>query len=129
LAYLCFDCDGKIKNNCIFAINYLDQMALYESESFYIAATTDDLARLDRLKQIIVALENQMIIAAGDVNIADYSLNDGQVTIRTAYRDPTTIARAIDRFEFIYNRLASRLSNTNIVSLRDAKSFNLRQRY
>ena len=104
-------------------------MATFDSESYYITCCTTTGERLERLRQIIVALENQMIIAAGDVNIADYSLNDGQVTIRTAYRSPESIAKAIEAFEKIYTRLFNRCSNSNIVSLRDASAFNFRQRY
>ena len=104
-------------------------MAIFDSESLYITCSTDAIERLARLKQIIISLDTQMIVAAGDVNIADYSLHDGQVIIRTAYRDPTTIAKAIERFELIYNRLANKCNGTSIISLRDARALNLLQRY
>jgi len=103
-------------------------MADFSSESLYIADSQSTLDRMTRINNIIIALENQMIVAAGDVNIADYSLNDGQINIRTAYRSPETIAKAINMFDSMYQRMQARLYGTQIVSLRDARSFNNRHR-
>lgn len=101
-------------------------MVFYPSESLYLAETTDLCERLNRIDQVILALENQAIVAAADSNIADYSLNDGQVTIRTAYRSPEAIAKAIIAFDRIRARLAAKLYGNRVVSLRDANSFNNR---
>ena len=103
-------------------------MTYFESEATYIVASQNDQDRLTRLKQVITALENQMIVAATDANIEEYSLNDGQVTIRTKYRNPDDILKSINTLEAIYNRLFYKLSGQHIVSLRDARSFNLLQR-
>lgn len=103
-------------------------MTYFESEATYIVASQDDQDRLNRLKQVITALENQMIVAATDSNIDEYSLNDGQVTIRTKYRNPDDILKSINTLEAIYNRLFYKLSGQHIVSLRDARSFNTLQR-
>lgn len=103
-------------------------MTYFESEATYIVASQDDQDRLTRLKQVITALENQMIVAATDANIEEYSLNDGQVTIRTKYRNPDDILKSINTLEAIYNRLFYKLSGQRIVSLRDARSFNTLQR-
>jgi hypothetical protein len=101
-------------------------MGFYLSESLYLAETTDLCERLARIDQVILALENQAIISAGDSNIADYSLNDGQVTIRTAYRSPEAIANAILAFDRIRARLSARLCGNRVVTLRGANSFNNR---
>lgn len=106
----------------------IKSMTYFESEATYIVASQDDQDRLTRLKQVITALENQMIVAATDANIEEYSLNDGQVTIRTKYRNPDDILKSINTLEAIYNRLFYKLSGQRIVSLRDARSFNTLQR-
>lgn len=98
-------------------------MALYDSESMYIVCSTSTQERLARIEAVIIALENQALIAAGDSNISEYSLNDGQVTIRTAYRSPDSIAKAINVYEAMYQRLFNRCGGLNIVRLRDARSF------
>lgn len=98
---------------------------VYEGEASYIVTATDVNDRITRLRSIITALENQMIIAAADAGIDEYSMNDGQVTIRTKYRDPEAIAKAIEAFTKILDRLIAKSSGTRIISLRDAKSFNL----
>lgn len=98
-------------------------MALYDSEALYITCSTSTQERLSRIEAVIIALENQALIAAGDSNISEYSLNDGQVTIRTAYRNPSEIAKAIDVYEAMYNRIFNRCAGLNIVRLRDARSF------
>lgn len=103
-------------------------MTYYESESLYFTCSTTAIERLQRLEQIIIALENQAIIGAANSDISEYTLNDGQVTIKTAYRSMKEIADAIDRFQAIYNRLKNKCMGTSIVSLRDARSFNLLQR-
>jgi len=103
-------------------------MADYESEACYITCSASMLERADRIKQVIIALENQAIIAAENSDIADYSLNDGLINIRTAYRTPTEIANAIDRYEKIYERIIARCSGTRVFSLRDSKAFNLNSR-
>ena len=98
-------------------------MAIFDCEANYIVCSTGTQERLARIESIIIALENQAIIAATDSNIAEYSLNDGQVTIRTAYRNPTEIAKAIQVFENMYQTIYNRCSGMSIVSLRDARSF------
>lgn len=98
-------------------------MALYDSEALYITCSTSTQERLSRIESVIIALENQALIAATDSNISEYSLNDGQVTIRTAYRNPSDIAKAIDVYEAMYNRIFNRCSGLNIVKLKDSRSF------
>ena len=99
-------------------------MTVYNSESLYITCSQDVKDRIDKLKQVISALEDQAIIAAGSSDISEYTLNDGQIIIKTAYRSPDAIAKAIFSFEKILNRLINRCSGQSITTLRDAHSFN-----
>ena len=99
-----------------------------ENEAQFILCAQSERDRMTRIGQIITALENQMILAATKVDVQDYSLNDGQVTIRTAYRSPREIAKAIRDFELIYNTLANRCRG-RIYTFKSARAFNLLQRY
>lgn len=98
------------------------------TESEFIVCAQSIRDRMDRIGQILTKLEEQMILAVEDVAVSEYTLNDGQVVIKTAYRSPESIAKAIDHYERIYNRLANRC-NGRIFTLKDARSFNYLQRY
>jgi len=100
-------------------------MAVFESEVCFISCSQSQIDRANRIMQVIIALENQSLEAAGNSDISEYSLDDGQIRIKTAYRTPEEIAKAIDHYEKIYNRIVARCSGTRIVSLRDARAFNL----
>jgi hypothetical protein len=83
------------------------------TEKLYVETASSLEDKLSRCNQIIEALELQML-NAGAVNsdIAEYSLNDGQVQIRTSYRSIDAIAAGIERFyrlrELIINKLNGR---------------------
>ena len=92
------------------------------TEYEYIIDSTGLKQRYDRITQIITALENQMILAAGNSTTEEYSLNDGQIQIRTMYRSPDSISKAIDAFEKIRNRILAELTGTTRVRLADAQT-------
>jgi hypothetical protein len=89
------------------------------TEKLYIESATTLEAKLERYTQIIDALELQMLNAsAGNSDIQEYSLNDGQVQIRTAYRDPLAIGKAIDIFIRLRQKTMNELNGRGFV-LRD----------
>lgn len=90
------------------------------TETQYIVDSVGDEQKYLRICQIITALENQQIAAAGKSDISEYQLNDGQINIRTIYRSPDAIAKAINDYEKIKTRLEHKLSGTRVVTLRDA---------
>lgn len=104
-------------------------MAEYSSESIYITASESDVERLNRIDAIIVALENRALLSADKMDMEEYHLNDGQITIRTTYRSVDAIAKAIDSFMKIRARIASRITGTRILTLRDARELNGRYGY
>lgn len=125
MAYLRFFSYEKVNTfenkNAIMATEY--------TERCYITCSTTTQERIARLQQVIEALENQAINAAGNADLNSYSLNDGQIIIRTDYRNPTEIADAIEVYEKILIRLINRCSNTRIFTVRDARSLNIRNGY
>lgn len=89
------------------------------TEKLYIENSTSLEERVTRYDQIIEALELQMLNAgAGNSDIESYTLDDGQVKISTEYRDVMQIAKAIDKFQFLRQKLINSL-NGRCVVLRD----------
>jgi hypothetical protein len=85
------------------------------TEVLYIQSVTDLQTRYTRLGQIITALETQMLLAATDTNIEEYSLDDGQVKIKTLYRSPDSIAKAINAFEVLQQKTFNKLNGRAMV--------------
>jgi len=81
------------------------------TEKFYIESATSLEEKLTRYGQIITALETHMLdVAAGNSDVSEYSIDDGQVKISTTYRDPVAIAKAIDRFTYLRNKVLNKLN-------------------
>lgn len=89
------------------------------TEKLYIESSTTLETKLERYNQIIDALELQMLnVGAGNSDVQNYSIDDGQVKISTQYRDVVSIANAIDRFTMLRNKILNKL-NGRSVALRD----------
>jgi len=94
------------------------------TEADYITSATGRLDRIKRINEIIIALENMAINAAGKGDISQYSLNDGQITISTTYRSLSSIADAINDFMYLLEVLQNQIQGRSFM-LRDARNFNL----
>lgn len=79
-------------------------------------------ARYDRVTAIITALEEQQLAVVSNSGVISYSLDDGQTRIQTSYRSSDQIAKAIDGYEKIRNRILAELTGSSIVRLADAGS-------
>lgn len=55
-------------------------------------------------------------VAAGNSDVEEYRLDDGQVTIKTIYRDTVSIAKAIDRFQSLQNKCLNQLNGRVMVA-------------
>lgn len=88
----------------------------YCTEKLYIENATSLEQRLERYEQIIEALELQMVnVGAGNSDIEEYTLDDGQVKISTTYRDVNQIAKAIQGFEFLRQKIINKLNGRSVV--------------
>ena len=85
------------------------------NEILYIESADSMLDKIDRYDTIISALTTQAETAAGDSNVEEYLVDDGQIKIKTLYRDPMSIAEAILRFEQLKNRLLNKLNGATFV--------------
>ena len=92
------------------------------TEAEYITNSSGILDRYNRILAIIIALENQQIASVTNSDIDEYQINDGQTTIRTKYRSADMIARAIDTYDKIANRLHAQMTGQRVMRLADAES-------
>ena len=91
------------------------------TEVLYIQSATSLRDKVTRYNQIITALEDQMLnVASGVADISEYQLDDGQVKIKTLYRDPSAIANAINSYSFLRNRALNEL-NGRVFTFRDKR--------
>lgn len=93
----------------------------YTSATDFIAQGADLRAKIARIDAIILALETTALKAAESGNISSYSLNDGQTTISTSYRNPTEVANSIHQFEQIRQRYVNQLDG-RVKRLLDSKN-------
>ena len=89
------------------------------TENLYIESATNLENRLTRICQIIEGLESQQLIMAQGTtqDISEYSLNDGQVTIRTVYKSISEITTALQFYEKTKQKLFNQL-NGRVIALR-----------
>lgn len=91
------------------------------TEYSYIIDSANLRERYNRITAIIKALEEHQLLMVGNSDVLSYTLDDGQTRISTSYRSADQIAKAIDQYEKIRNRVQDELLGTRIVRLADAK--------
>lgn len=79
--------------------------------------------KIDRIKAIIDALEDQLLQAAGTSDIEEYILDTGQSRIRTTYRDPKKIEELINLLTRRLIKIENRCVIGRQMVLRDKKTF------
>lgn len=85
------------------------------NEILYIESANSLLEKIEKIDIIIDALLTQMELSASGSNIEEYSVDDGQIKIKTAYRDPVSMANAIFRFEQMRGRLLNKLNGSSFI--------------
>jgi hypothetical protein len=83
-------------------------MGIYLTCTDYIKCATSTQDKIEKINQIIDALEDSILEGALKANIEEYSLNDGQTTIKTVFRDISSIETAITALERRKNRLINK---------------------
>jgi len=97
-------------------------MVYYDSADIYISSASSLREKITRIQAIITALENAALTGAANGHLSEYSLDDGQTKIRTAYRSMTEVADSINAFEAIKQRWVNQLNGRH-VRLVDSKNF------
>ncbi len=85
------------------------------TETIYIEGATGLLERLTRIEQIIEALELRQVAVTANSDVEEYQLNDGQVNIRTIYRSAEQIAKAIEAYERLKQKILNKLNGRQMV--------------
>ena len=98
-------------------------MATYETVYDFYACSEDHVTRIEKIDAIITALEDASLKLAANADVEEYLLDDGQTRIRTTYRDPNKLAKVINAFEGIRNKLINRNCLGRTFTLRDKDSF------
>jgi len=95
----------------------------YHTETLYIESATTLEERVRRICAIIEALELRQVAVIGNEDVQEYSIDDGQVKIKTSYRGAKQIAEAIQAYEVIKQRILNKLNGRQMV-LRDWRGLN-----
>lgn len=95
---------------------------IYTSIESYLAAATAANARLQAIETLIDSLLLAAAEGATVANKSEYSLNDGQTTLRVVYKDVASIMASIKALEQMKARIINN-STGRMVQLRDGKNF------
>lgn len=85
------------------------------NETLYIEGATTLESRLLRITQIIEALELRAVESVANEDVEEYSIDDGQVKIKTSYRGLENISKAIQAYEIIKQRILNKLNGRSMV--------------
>ena len=80
------------------------------TETIYIESASSKIERLNRIMQIIEALELRQVAVIGNADVEEYSIDDGQIKIKTIYRSSKQIADAIEAYEKLKQKLLNQLN-------------------
>ena len=85
-------------------------MTYYDSFGIYITSKRTSRERIVAIDAVIDALINTSLDAAGSANMMEYDLDDGQSKIKTMYRSPDEITKAIFAFEKLKEMYINKLN-------------------
>lgn len=96
----------------------------YDSCGRYIQSYTTLHDKIVALDNVISILEAQLLTpaSAGNDNVSEYQLNDGQTIIREVYRGTKGITQALESMEILKQKYVNRL-NGRVHRLVDGKNF------
>lgn len=103
-------------------INNSQNPVIFDSAAIYVDTATTNRAKIVKIDAIISALEDAALKSAGKANLTEYSLDDGQIKIRTMYRSTAEIMKAINDFEKIKQMYINRI-NGRVFRMVDSKNF------
>jgi signal transduction histidine kinase len=98
-------------------------MVIFDSADIYIEGAASLQDKISRIDQVIDALLTNALKAAAKQNISEYSLNDGQTQIKTAYKGTESVMQSIMAFEKLKSYYVLKLNKTGMVRLVDGKNF------
>jgi len=103
-------------------------MIEFDSATIYVQSATTLEDKIARYDAIITALETSVLAASEKAGVSEYSLDDGQVKIKSVYRNPDEVAATIKAFMAIREVYVNRLNGRHM-RLVDSKNFVRNRRY
>lgn len=97
-------------------------MIYFDSAAIYIESATTLQEKIAKIDAIIVALEATALTAAGNEDLTEYSLDNGQTKIKCVYRGSESIIKSIKAYEQMKQMYVNRLNGRRI-RLVDSKNF------
>ncbi len=101
----------------------LNRVITFNDEGLYIESKKTYAEKALAVDQIIEALLVLAATEAGSEGVTEYSLNDGQVQIRTVKRGVNAIMQSIQSFEKLKQYYIVKSRGTRMTRLVDGKSF------
>lgn len=98
-------------------------MVTFDSAGLYVLSKKGIRAQIAAIDEIIAALLITALDSAGKDGVTEYSLNDGQVQIRTVNRGAKGIQESILAFRRLKNDLISEYNGGRMTRLVDSKAF------
>ena len=95
----------------------------YDSAAIFVDSAQKICDKIANIDLILDALLTTAMVAAGNDNISECSLNDGQTIIRTEYNGTEAVMKSYRAWEQIRQTYINRL-NGRMVRLVDGKSVN-----
>lgn len=97
-------------------------MVYFDSAEIYLLSKTGLRAKIIAVDAIIDALLLTAVKAAGNEDLTEYTLNDGQTTIRAAYRSAEAVMKSIRAYETIKQYYINQLNGRGFRAI-DGKTF------
>lgn len=96
---------------------------VYEKWSDAVTGAGDNVnCKIQRIEKIIDALLVQMAVVAGNADLKEYQLDDGQTKIRCVYSSVSDVQRDIHALERLKQTYINK-SVGRVIRLRDARNF------
>lgn len=102
-------------------------MEVFESADVYIECGTSIKDKIDRIDAIIDTLLSTAVKSAVKDGVSEYTLNNGQTTIKTVLKGTDSIAASIQAYNKLKQIFIQQLNNNSVgrvVRLVDSKNFN-----
>lgn len=98
-------------------------MIIFDSADIFIESASSLQDKIAKIDLVIDALLTNALKAAANQNISEYSLNDGQTQIKTAYKGTESVMKSIEAFEKLKTYYTIKLNGGRMTRLVDGRNF------
>lgn len=100
-------------------------MITFDNEGLYIQSAKSIKEKITKIDEVIAALWTSVLEAAKNDHVQSYSLNDGQVQIRSDYRSTEAVMKSIKGLEKMKHYYIAQI-NGRVFGAKDASNFRRR---